>query len=403
MLKRMKKWKRAAALCIIISLILSLSACGGTQKPRENGTSVGEDSRETSSVQQSQEEGLDTVEAVDSATASREETAAAATTVRAAETDAAAADTTESAAETAANAAETALTTAETAVPAAETADSEAIPDYSKAENWAYFDLGEQKSADLFLVCPTVDTKDEYNMSMNDEVVKKSFLGALNMERGIYEDCTRMFAPYYRQAALKIYDLSPEDREPYLELAYKDVSAAFSWYLENRNNGRPIVLAGFSQGADMCYRILKEYFSDSALQDQLVAVYAIGWPMTEEMISLNPQIKPAAAEDDTGVVVTFECESEELADKSLNAGACFTDYSGGIRREVTGLCGCYIDPERGVLKVTDVTPEEFPPILPILPEGSYHLYDYQFFFRNLQQNVDCRINSYLRNKTKDKE
>lgn len=415
MLKRMKKWKRATVLCIIISLILSLSACGGTQKPRENSTSVGEDSRETTSVQQSQEEGLETVEAVDSATASREETAAAATTVRAAETGATAADTTESAAETAAN--------------AAETADSEAIPDYSKAENWAYFDLGEQKSADLFLVCPTVDTKDEYNMSMNDEVVKKSFLGALNMERGIYEDCTRMFAPYYRQAALKIYDLSPEDREPYLELAYKDVSAAFSWYLENRNNGRPIVLAGFSQGADMCYRILKEYFSDSALQDQLVAVYAIGWPMTEEMIRLNPQIKPAAAEDDTGVVVTFECESEELAetfinpigqkgfsinplnwvtdstpaDKSLNAGACFTDYSGGIRQEVTGLCGCYIDPERGVLKVTDVTPEEFPPILPILPEGSYHLYDYQFFFRNLQQNVDCRINSYLRNKMEDKE
>ncbi|SDL56232.1 Protein of unknown function [Sarcina sp. DSM 11001] len=401
MLKKMKKLKRAAALCIIISLILSLSACGGTQKPRENGTSVGEDSRETSSVQQSQEEGLDTVEAVDFATASREETAAA----------------------------ETAAAAAETAVPAAETADSEAMPDYSKAENWAYFDLGEQKSADLFLVCPTVDTKDEYNMSMNDEEVKKSFFGALNMERGIYEDCTRMFAPYYRQAALKIYDLSPEDREPYLELAYKDVSAAFSWYLENRNNGRPIVLAGFSQGADMCYRILKEYFSDSALQDQLVAVYAIGWPMTEEMIRLNPQIKPAAAEDDTGVVVTFECESEELAetficpigqkgisinplnwvtdstpaDKSLNAGACFTDYSGGIRREVTGLCGCYIDPERGVLKVTDITPEEFPPILPILPEGSYHLYDYQFFFRNLQQNVDCRINSYLRNKTKDKE
>lgn len=319
--------------------------------------------------------------------------------------------------------------TADTASTAAETADSDALPDYSKTENWAYFGVGEQKSADLFLVCPAVDTKDEYNMSMNDEELKKSFFGALNMERGIYDDCTRMFAPYYRQAALKIYDLSPEDWEPYLELAYKDVSAAFSWYLENMNNGRPIVLAGFSQGADMCYRILKDYFPDSALQDQLVAVYAIGWPMTEEMIRLNPQIKPAAAEDDTGVVVSFECESEELAetficpigqkgisinplnwmtdstpaDKSLNAGACFTDYSGGITQEVAGLCGCYIDPERGVLKVTDVTPEEFPPILPILPEGSYHLYDYQFFFRNLQQNVDCRINSYLRNKMEEKE
>lgn len=169
----MKKWKRATALCIIVSLILALSACGGTQKPQENGTSVGEDSRETSSVQQSQVEGLETVEAVDSATASREETAAAATTVMAATTDAAAAETTESAAETTATAAEATTT--------------------------------------------------------------------------------------------------------------------------------------------------------------------------------------------------------------------------------------YIDPERGVLKVTDVTPEEFPPILPILPEGSYHLYDYQFFFRNLQQNVDCRINSYLRNKMKEKE
>jgi len=44
----------------------------------------------------------------------------------------------------------------------------------------------------------------------------------------------------------------------------------------------------------------------SALQDQLVATYAIGWAMTEEMITEYPQIKPAAAEDDTGVVVSFE-------------------------------------------------------------------------------------------------
>lgn len=76
----------------------------------------------------------------------------------------------------------------------------------------------------------------------------------------------------------------------------------------------------------------------------------------------------------------------------LSLSAC-----GGILKEVPGLCGCCIDAERGVLKVTDVTPKEYPPILPILPEGSYHLYDYQFFFRNLQQNVGQRINSYIKN------
>ena len=36
---------------------------------------------------------------------------------------------------------------------------------------------------DLFLICPTVDMKDEYNMAMDDEETKASFLGALNNVR----------------------------------------------------------------------------------------------------------------------------------------------------------------------------------------------------------------------------
>lgn len=403
-MKGMKKWRNLAALSVMICLILSLTACGGSQKAPESGTSVEKDSQ-TSSGQES----------VPAEAATKDEAADAAAAETSAETPAA--DTT--AAETAAADASAAETAAAGAT-AAETAEPAAAPDYAMEENWAYFGLGEDKDADLFLICPTVDTRDEYNMSMDDEEVKQSFSGALNMERGIYEDNTRMFAPYYRQAAMKIYNLSPEEREPYLELAYQDVSAAFSWYLENKNEGRPIVLAGFSQGADMCYRILKEYFGDSALQ-QLVAVYAIGWPMTEQMIAEYPQIVPAASENDTGVVVSFECESEDVtgtliipedmkalsinplnwvtdstpADKSLNTGACFTSYSGKIKQEVPELCGCYIDPERGALKVTDITPEEYPPILSFLPEGSYHLYDYQFYFRNLQQNVEQRIKAYM--------
>ena len=66
------------------------------------------------------------------------------------------------------------------------------------------------------------------------------------MERGIYEESTRMYAPYYRQGAMKIYSLDEAEREPYLELAYSDISAAFAYYLANENDGRPIVIAGFS-------------------------------------------------------------------------------------------------------------------------------------------------------------
>ncbi len=294
-------------------------------------------------------------------------------------------------------------------------------PNYAKPESWAYFGIGEDKEADLFLICPTVDVRDEYNMSMEDQETKANFLGALNMERGIYEDSARMYAPYYRQGAMKIYDMTPEAREPYLKQAYGDVSAAFSWYLKHENQGRPIILAGFSQGADMCYRLLEEYFGDEDLYEQLVAVYAIGWPCTKELTARYPQIKPAQGPEDLGVVVSFDCEAPEVtdsfitpadtqawsinplnwktdstpADKSLNLGACFTDYSGSITKELPGLCGCYIQEGRGALKVTDLDPADYPPIVPGLPEGGYHVYDYQFFFRNLRENVQARLARYL--------
>ena len=293
-------------------------------------------------------------------------------------------------------------------------------PDYSQQSSWAYYAVGEDKDVDLFLICPTVDVNDEFNMSMDDEQTKENFLGALNMERGIYEEYTRMYAPYYRQAAMKVYALEEAEREPWLGRAYEDVSAAFSWYLENENRGRPIVLAGFSQGADMCYRLLEEYFSDPALQEQLVAVYAIGWPCTEEMAQAYPQIRPAAAADDVGAVVSFDCEAPDLeetfitpagkrafainplnwktdakpADKSENLGACFTQYSGEIVREEAQLCGCYVDQARGVVKVTDIDPADYPAIVSGLPDGAYHIYDYQFFYRNLQQNVRVRIEAF---------
>lgn len=293
--------------------------------------------------------------------------------------------------------------------------------DYSDETNWAYYGIGANKDADLFLICPTVDMNDEYNMSLDDDETKENFIGALNMERGIYEDSTRMYAPYYRQAAMKVYGLNAGEWEPYMKLAYSDVSAAFSYYLEHENQGRPIILAGFSQGADMCYRLLEEYFGDEDLYDHLIAVYAIGWPCTVEMTEKCPQIKPAESADDFGVVISFDCEAPEvaetfinpagiksytinplnwrtdgfIADRSENLGACFTQYSGEIQSEQAELCGCYIDEARGVVKVTDIVAADYPPIVPGLPEGAYHIYDYQFFYRNLQQNVAERIESYM--------
>jgi len=293
---------------------------------------------------------------------------------------------------------------------------------YAAATNWAYFRVGgTEKPADVFLVAPTVDLKDEENMSLADDETKASFLGSLEMERGIYEKECRLFAPFYGQAAMKAYSMGAEDRERCLARAYEDVSEAFRFYVEKENGGRPIVLAGFSQGADMCLRLLAEHFGEKGLRKRLVAAYVMGWPCPPSLSAAHPQVVPAQGERDTGVVVCIECEAPEVegtfiypaggevsacinplswrtdgevAGPELNRGACFLDRKGRIVREEAGFCGAYVDTGRGVVKVTGVDARDYPAFVPGLPEGAFHVYDYQFFFRNLQENVATRIRSF---------
>ena len=144
--------------------------------------------------------------------------------------------------------------------------------DYSQGENWAYYGIGEGKAADLFLICPTVDMgrNGNYNMSMDDTATKESFVGALNMEKGIYEDSTTMYAPYYRQMTFPVYSMTDEEMKPYLETTYNDVSAAFEYYFENLNDGRPIILAGFSQGSQLLLMLLEEYLTTLSIAKSLL-------------------------------------------------------------------------------------------------------------------------------------
>ena len=392
----MKRQKKHSISYFLLALLLSLSLAAGCSPAGGNAPSA--PAAETATAETAAAEG--------SAAAAAEESAAA--------EGSAAADTAEAESNT-----EAEISGAEGDT-AAEAAAAEAAPDYSDAANWAYLETeNTDKTADVFFICPSVygGSDDACNMSLSDADTKESFVGAINMEKGIYDADSRFFAPYYRQIGLNVYDMPEADREPYLETAYADVRDAFLYYMDNYNEGRPIVLAGFSQGADMCLRLMKDLFDDEALTDQLVACYAIGWRITEEDMAEYPQLKMAAGESDTGVIVSFNSEAEDItdslmipegtktyainplnwktdstpADKSQNLGACFTDYSGEITSEIPELTGAYIDETRGALKVPDVSPEDYPAGLSIFTDGVYHLYDYQFFYRNLQDNVQTRI------------
>ena len=290
------------------------------------------------------------------------------------------------------------------------------VLDYSASDNWAYFEADKDREVDVFIICPTVDTRSETNSFDLNDKLKGNFIYALDLERGIFEETGRLFSPYYRQMSINAYTLPEAEREEAKEIAYSDVSAAFRWYLDNENDGRGIILAGFSQGGEMCLELLKEYYGGEsaeakALREQLIAVYSIGWMVTEEMTEVYPQIVPATCETDTGTVICFDCEDGNVketiiipdgmkalsinplnwktdstpADRSMNHGAVFE--AGG--EPIPELCGAYIG-EKGELIVTDVTTADYPPVLDIFPEGAYHLYDYMFFFNNLKENVTLR-------------
>lgn len=302
--------------------------------------------------------------------------------------------------------------------------------DYSLSDNWLYDGAYPENSVDVFIVAPTVDTSSESNSAITPKY-KTKFRNAMNQQQAIYAKTARIYAPYYRQASINVYAMEDSAaKEQAMKNAYMDVSAAFKYYIEHKNNGRPLILAGFSQGADMCYRLLEEYYGGSEerainLRENLIAVYAIGWSMTEDMIAKYPQIVPAKEETDTGVVISFDCEDGTVTDsmvipagtkaisinplnwrtdstvasKKLNKGTVTQDSkTGAILSVEAGKYGAYIDPVRGSLVVTGIDTSQYPKVLDVFPDGSLHLYDNFLFFVNLQENVQKRTESFIQKK-----
>ncbi len=239
------------------------------------------------------------------------------------------------------------------------TANAAAV-DYGDQSNWAYYGnaSGPIQVVDVFFVGPTtfMGTAAQCNLPLDVPELRRSFLGAINMEKGIYDAKANFYAPYYRQAGLNVYRLDAGAAAPYFAVAYQDVKTAFEHYLKHANPSRPIILAGFSQGADMIVRLMKDKFQGPALQARLVAAYAIGWRVTAEEIAQYPHLRMARGEYDIGVIVSFNTEAPELASslsvpvktlginplnwkttgeqagKSLNQGAVFTGYDGRIKK-----------------------------------------------------------------------
>lgn len=123
------------------------------------------------------------------------------------------------------------------------------------------------------------------------------------IHKTIYSDSLNYFAPIYHQVTMNSFlNLELEDLDPQIAATEQECLQAFNYYMANFNNGRPYILAGFSQGAMMVKSLVKN-MTDSQLE-QMVAAYVIGFELTEEDLN-NPHIIPAKTATDTGVTISY--------------------------------------------------------------------------------------------------
>lgn len=133
---------------------------------------------------------------------------------------------------------------------------------------------------DIFYVYPTIDmAKKPGNAAMAG--IDTTFAKAIYSEQvGLYAQFGRVFVPYYKQATIGVFfdpSLAELDQASYMEIAYRDIEAAFDNYLKSYNNGNKIILIGHSQGAFLVRFLLRKRFDNNpVLRSKLVVAISGG-------------------------------------------------------------------------------------------------------------------------------
>lgn len=121
--------------------------------------------------------------------------------------------------------------------------------------------------------------------------------------RSMFHDDFNVLAPFYHQYTFDaIWQLDPKGFNAIYQNVVREACEAFDYYMEHSNNGRPFILAGFSQGAALSLDVLR-HMTDQQYS-RMIACYTIGYRLTAEDLA-HPHINAATGEGDRGVVISF--------------------------------------------------------------------------------------------------
>ncbi len=287
--------------------------------------------------------------------------------------------------------------------------DKEDPSDQVPAEDLKTEDLGD---ADVFFVHPTIYSKKRkgWNADINDQKLNKQTLKSTILHQAsIFNGTGRVYAPFYRQAHLDIYKTKKglPHRKKALDFAYKDVKRAFEYYLKYENKGRPIVVAAHSQGTNHAERLLKEFFDQKSVLNQLVAAYLIGMPVKNDAFINIPECTKADQtacfcswrtyregtfpkkypySEDIAVTNPISWETNEVkVSKSRNKGSVLAKFKNGY---FPGLASAQV--YKGILWTEK---PKFPGSF-LIRTNNYHIADMNFYYLSIRDNSKLRAKTF---------
>jgi hypothetical protein len=162
---------------------------------------------------------------------------------------------------------------------------------------------------DCFYVYPTVSRDQSAN---SDMVISAQEDAAAASQFARFGTVCRTFAPIYRQATLAALLGSVNGRgnpAETLALAYQDVLAAWRHYLQHRNQGRPFVLVGHSQGTIHLAQLLAREIEGKPEAERMVSALLIGFnievPEGRDVGGTFQRTPLCRTPGQTGCVVTY--------------------------------------------------------------------------------------------------
>ena len=332
-------------------------------------------------------------------------------------------------------------------VPSVSFADSPqaAAPDYRRADMWVArpdlpddpsrwtpegYEAAPRPGVAIFYLHPTTYLgRDRWNGPFDDAEANERTRMFTQTQASAFNGVGAVWAPRYRQATFGAFLTNKDDANKAIDLAYRDISAAFDTFLASVPENRPVILAGHSQGSLLLLRLLKERVAGTPAARRILAVYAVGWPISIE--ADLPALGLAACDGPGQINCILSWQSfAEPAEPGLIRDAFdrVPGLAGGDRKGTRLLCtnpltgapgttapaaanlgalrptADYADvvvesgrvgaecADSGILLIGE-GPDGFGRY--VLPGNNYHVYDYTLFWANIRADAEARTGAWF--------